>query len=133
MKSGEASGVITDMTVRSSLAARRVARQVLRSYSLEQGAIQSTGHLNILSARAGMAVNYGDKQYVVSEIKHNVIRKMSDVSLLSIDVGLEGILQGVEEGIVFETNTVSPSTYIQNKEENIAMFGKDKYHCNILN
>ena len=122
----EASGVITDMTVRSSLAARRVARQVLRSYSLEQGAIQSTGHMNLLGVRAGMAVNYGNRQYVVSEIKHNVTRKMSDVSLLSIDVGLEGILQGVEEGIVFETNTVSPSTYIQNKEENIAMFGSIK-------
>ena len=122
----EASGVITDMTVRSSLAARRVARQVLRSYSLEQGAIQSTGHYNLLPVRAGMAVNYGNRQYVVSEIKHNVTTKMSDVSLLSIDVGLEGILQGVEEGVVFESNTVSPSTYIQNKEENIAMFGSIK-------
>ena len=73
-----------------------------------------------------MAVNYGGKQFVVSEIRHNMTKKSSDISLLSIDVGLEGILQGVEEGIVFETNRASPSTYIQNQEENITMFGSIK-------
>ncbi len=119
----ESSGPITDMTVRNSMSARRVARQILRGFALEEGAIQSSGHQNILSVRPGMSIDYGGKQYFVSESKHNTISKSTDLSLLSIDIGIEGILQGIEEGVVFQTNEVSPLTYIQNQEENLTMFG----------
>ena len=54
----EDSAPIVDNTARTTNAARRVARQVLKSRSLIRGSISSGGHLNLLNLRPGMTVKY---------------------------------------------------------------------------
>lgn len=120
----EDSSPITDNTARTTNAARRVARQILKSRSLMKGAISSAGHLNLLTLRPGMTVNYDGGKKVVTEVKHMPMRNMSDISMLNLDTGIEGILQGVTEGSTVGANDNNPATYVQVVEQNLALFGK---------
>jgi len=115
---------ILDATVNNSNAARRVGRQILRSNNLESGTIVSEGHINITDLRPGMTIDYGGTQHVITEITHYPIEKKSDIVLLTVDTGLEGVLQGINETLAMEDNQNNPSNFIQNLKENIAMFGR---------
>ena len=115
---------IFDTTIRTSSAARRVGRQILRANSLESGTITSEGQVNITDLRPGMAIDYGGTQHIITEITHYPFEKKSDIVLLTIDTGLEGVLQGINEGITMEGNDTNPTQFIQNIKENISMFGR---------
>jgi hypothetical protein len=115
---------IFDATVNTTMAARRVGRQILRANSLESGSITSQGHVNLNDLRPGMAIDYGGTQHVVTEVVHHPLRRSADLVLLTIDTGLEGILQGINEGISMESNETNPNSFIQNLKENITMFGR---------
>ncbi len=115
---------ILDATVNNSNAARRVGRQILRSNNLESGTIVSEGQINVTELRPGMTVDYGGTQHVITEITHYPIEKKSDIVLLTVDTGLEGVLQGINESMTMEDNQTNPSTFIQNIKENISMFGR---------
>jgi len=115
---------IIDNTARTTNAARRVARQVLKSRSLTKGSISSAGHMNLLSLRPGMTVNYGGEQKVVTEVKHMPMRNMSDLTMLNLDAGIEGVLQGINEGTTVSASDNNPATYVQVVEQNLALFGK---------
>lgn len=120
----EDSAPIMDSTVRTTNAARRVARQMLKSRSLIQGSITSEGHPGIIGLRPGMVIKYSGENKVVTEVKHMPIRNMSDISLLNLDTGIEGILQGISEGSTVGANETNPATYVQVVEQNLALFGK---------
>jgi hypothetical protein len=120
----EDSAPIVDNTARTTNAARRVARQVLKSRSLIRGSISSGGHLNLLNLRPGMTVKYDGGNKVVTEIKHMPMRNMSDLTMMNLDTGIEGILQGVAEGTSVRANDSNPATYVQVVEQNLALFGK---------
>jgi hypothetical protein len=120
----EDSSPVVDNTARTTNAARRVARQILKSRSLARGSISSEGHMNLLNLRPGMAINYGGEKKVVSEVKHTPMRNMSDITLLNLDTGIEGILQGIAEGTTVGVNETNPATYVQVVEQNLALFGK---------
>lgn len=120
----EDSAPVVDNTVRTTNAARRVARQVLKSRSLMKGAISSGGHLNLLTLRPGMTVKYDGSNKVVTEVKHMPMKNMSDLTMLNLDTGIEGILQGVTEGSSVGANDTNPATYVQVVEQNLALFGK---------
>ena len=120
----EDSAPIMDSTVRTTNAARRVARQMLKSRSLVQGSITSEGHPGIIGLRPGMVIKYSGENKVVTEVKHMPIRNMSDISLLNLDTGIEGILQGISEGSTMGANETNPATYAQVVEQNLALFGK---------
>lgn len=120
----EDSAPVVDNTVRTTNAARRVARQVLKSRSLIRGSISSAGHLNLLTLRPGMTVKYDGTSKVVTEVKHMPMRNMSDLTMMNLDTGIEGILQGVAEGSTVGANDTNPATYVQVVEQNLAMFGK---------
>jgi hypothetical protein len=113
---------ILDATVSTSASARRVGRQILRANSLESGTIVSEGQINITDLRPGMTVDYGGTQHVITEIIHYPIEKKSDIVLLTVDTGLEGVLQGINESLSMESNDTNPSSFIQNIKENISMF-----------
>jgi hypothetical protein len=115
---------ILDATVNNSNAARRVGRQILRSNNLESGTIVSEGQINVTELRPGMTVDYGGTQHVITEITHYPMEKKSDIVLLTVDTGLEGVLQGINESMTMEDNQTNPSTFIQNIKENISMFGR---------
>jgi len=116
--------VLFDATVNTSMAARRVGRQILRANSLESGTITSEGHIDLNDVRPGMAIDYGGTQHVITEVIHHPLKKSADLVLLTIDTGLEGVLQGINEGIVMEGNETNPNNLIQNLKENITMFGR---------
>ncbi len=120
----EDSAPIVDNTARTTNAARRVARQVLKSRSLIRGSISSGGHLNLLNLRPGMTVKYDGGNKVVTEIKHMPMKNMSDLTMMNLDTGIEGILQGVAEGSTVGANDSNPATYVQVVEQNLALFGK---------
>ena len=115
---------ILDATVNNSNAARRVGRQILRSNNLESGTIVSEGQIHVTELRPGMTVDYGGTQHVITEITHYPMEKKSDIVLLTVDTGLEGVLQGINESMTMEDNQTNPSTFIQNIKENISMFGR---------
>jgi len=71
-----------------------------------------------------MTVNYDGGKKVVTEVKHMPMRNMSDISMLNLDTGIEGILQGVTEGSTVGANDNNPATYVQVVEQNLALFGK---------
>ena len=43
---------------------------------------------------------------------------------MNIDVGLEGILQSLNEGFTVEANNINPENIFQITDVNLAMFGK---------
>ncbi len=115
---------ILDATVNDTNSARRVGRQILRANNLESGTVVSEGHINITDLRPGMTIDYGGTQHIVTEITHYPIEKKSDIVLLTVDTGIEGVLQGINETLAMEDNQTNPSNFIQNLKENIAMFGR---------
>ena len=110
---------VMDMTVNTTKAAKRVARQILRGLSLVRGSISSEGHPDITDLRPGMTVSYGGE-----EIKHMPLTKMSDITMMNVDTGIEGVLQSISEGATSVSSTDAPLTYVQIVDENLSMFGK---------
>ena len=94
----ENSSPIQDATVRTSEEARRVARQVLRANNVMRGSISTSGHLDKFYLRPGDIVRYGDKEFVIMEAKHSMSNRLSDFNFLSLQSGVEGVLQSIEEG-----------------------------------
>ena len=120
----EAPAPVVDMTVRSTNSARRVARQILRGNTLTAGAISSAGHPNITDMRPGMTIEYEGENRVITEIKHLPLVGVSDITLLNIQSGIEGVLQGISEGATVVSSEDAPLSYVQIVEENLSMFGK---------
>tara|TARA_R110001599_G_scaffold64930_3_gene183083 strand:+ start:2080 stop:3498 length:1419 start_codon:yes stop_codon:yes gene_type:complete len=115
---------VMDMTVNTTKAAKRVARQILRGLSLVRGSISSEGHPDITDLRPGMTVSYGGEDRVITEIKHMPLTKMSDITMMNVDTGIEGVLQSISEGATSVSSTDAPLTYVQIVDENLSMFGK---------
>ena len=115
---------ILDMTVRSTANAKRVGRQILRGNSLTAGSIKSKGHPYITDLRPGMTIMYGGVNRVITEALHMPVLGLSDLTLLNIESGIEGVLQNLSEGSNFSSSEKAPLTYIQVVEENLSMFGK---------
>ena len=117
---------ITDMTVTHNRGARRTARQILKAYSLISGKISSDGHALISDLRPGMTVIFDGESRIITEISHVLSRGTSDLVMLNIDTGLEGVLQGVTEGAISVSAEENPESSIQNLEESLAFFGDIK-------
>jgi len=115
---------IVDHTVRTTNAARRVARQILKGQALSKGAITSSGHLDLTYMRPGMVIKYGGNNKVITEIIHHPLEATSDLTLLNLETGLEGVLQGIGESSTVMSNNESPSTYVQRVGHNLSFFGE---------
>ena len=115
---------VMDMTVKTTNAAKRVGRQILRGLSLIRGSISSQGHPDITDLRPGMTVSYDGNDRVITEIKHMPLTKLSDITMMNLDTGIEGVLQQISEGANSISSTEAPLTYVQVVDENLSMFGK---------
>jgi hypothetical protein len=120
----ESPSPIVDHTVRSTNAARRVARQILKGQALSKGAITSAGHLDLTYMRPGMVIKYGGDNKVITEVIHHPLEATSDLTLLNLETGLEGVLQGIGESSTVMSNNESPSTYVQRVGHNLSFFGE---------
>ena len=71
-----------------------------------------------------MVIKFSGENKVVTEVKHMPVKNLSDLTLLNLDTGIEGILQGLSEGTTVGANDTNPATYVQVVEQNLALFGK---------
>tara|TARA_R110000751_G_scaffold307884_1_gene433598 strand:+ start:681 stop:2084 length:1404 start_codon:yes stop_codon:yes gene_type:complete len=115
---------VIDHTARNTNAARRIARQILRGSALTKGKITSEGHPHITHIRPGMSIKYGGQDKIVTEVVHRPLENMSDISLLNLETGIEGVLQSITEGTTVESSEENPVTFVQIVETNLALFGK---------
>ena len=120
----EISSPFVDHTVRNKNSAKRVARKILRGQSLMKGAETISNSYSGLGLRPGMTVIHEGKNKIITEIRHQPFAMKSDISLMNIDVGLEGILQSLHEGFTVEANNINPENIFQITDVNLAMFGK---------
>lgn len=112
--------VIEDFTVRNNESARRVARSVLKANNLLSGNKTSAGHPNAWDLRPGKVIQYEGSNRILTEVRHNLSENTADLIFLTVDSGIEGVLQGILEGA---QNTGSrPEVVEQIIEKNFSLF-----------
>jgi len=117
--------VITDMSVRTKQGAKRVARQILQANAAAKGSITSTGHMRNTDLRPGDTVVFNGVQTAVVESRHKLPEGISDLVLMNVDTGLEGVLTGIREGSVIEKQGNNPDI-LQKQTLNLNFFGNIK-------
>lgn len=112
--------VIEDFTVRNNESARRVARSVLKANNLLSGNKTSNGHPSAWDLRPGKVIQYEGRNRILTEVRHNLSENTADLVFLTVDSGIEGVLQGILEGA---QNTGSrPEAVEQIIEKNFSLF-----------
>lgn len=113
--------VIGDFTVRSNEQAREVGRNVLKANSVMLGNLTSAGHPNCFDLRPGMTIEYNGQRKMLVEVRHRLASATSDLVFLSVETGIEGVMQGILDGTKNAGRQVE--TVQQIVEKNMALFG----------
>ena len=113
-----------DITVKNEKEARIIARQILKANSVGQGSLSTDGHVNAWDLRPGNIVSYDGIKYVVMECKHIAAQNISNFEFLSLDIGVDGIIQGLSGGLVAEDSQSSPDNTTQIKVEDMSLFNE---------
>ncbi len=113
--------VVGDFTVRSNEQAREVGRNILKANAVMLGNLTSAGHPNSWDLRPGMIIEYNGERKILIEVRHRLAQNTTDLVFLSVETGVEGVLQGILEGT---KNTGEQEDTIQQVvEKNMALFG----------
>ena len=113
--------VVGDFTVRSNEQAREVGRNILKANSVMLGNLTSAGHPNSWDLRPGMIIEYDGQRKILVEVRHKLASNTADLVFLSVESGVEGVLQGLLEGT---KNTGDLEDSIEQiVEKNMALFG----------
>ena len=113
--------VVGDFTVKSNKQAREVGRNILKANAIMKGNKSSAGHPKSWDLRPGTIIEYDSKKYILTEVRHRLQDDVADLVMLSIDTGIEGVLQGILMGAT-GTGKI-PDTINQISENNLALFG----------
>lgn len=113
---------IYDASISSVQSAKKVARQILKANSIMKGAIVTNGHPDAWDIRPGNIVEYNGNMYVVMESKHKLSDKMSNFKFLTLDTGIEGVLQGITSGSISRGSIENPDKSSQITDENLSFF-----------
>jgi hypothetical protein len=113
-----------DITVKNEKEARIIARQILKANSVGQGSLSTDGHVNAWDLRPGNIVSYDGVKYVVMECKHIAAQNISNFEFLSLDIGVDGIIQGLSGGLVAQDSQSSPDNTTQIKVEDMSLFNE---------
>ena len=119
---------IYDAAINTIQSAKKVARQILKANSIMKGAIVTRGHPDTWDIRPGDMVEYNGIVYVVMESKHKLSDKMSDFKFLSLDTGIEGVLQGITSGSISRGSIENPDKSSQITDENLSFFDSLDVH-----
>ena len=112
---------VVDFTVRNNEGARRVARSILKANNLLAGSKTSAGHPQSWDLRPGKIIEYENVSRILTEVRHNLSKNTADLVFLTVDTGIEGVLQGVIEGA--QNTAVRPDVVEQIVESNFSLFG----------
>ena len=118
----ENSSPVFDASITSKQQGRKVARKMLKANSIMQGALSSQGHPNQWDIRPGDVVMYDNEKYIVTEARHRMSDAQSDFVFLTVDIGIDGVLQGILEGSITEASTTNDEQGYQIVEENFSFF-----------
>jgi hypothetical protein len=113
-----------DITVKTEKEASIIARQILKANSTGQGSLSSNGHINAWDLRPGNIISYDGKKYVVMETTHVSGTNLSDFEFLTLSMGVDGLLQGITDGLIAEDTKMSPDISNQIKIENMGLFNE---------
>jgi hypothetical protein len=113
---------IFDESITSISRAKTVARQILKANASTTGSLQSRGHPNLWDARPGDIIEYDGKRLTILEAQHRAGSALSDFTFLSVESGLEGVLQGIESGSVSSSSKRRPDKTNQITDENFSFF-----------
>ena len=93
---------VHDSSLSNVAAARKMAREIIRSNNTFKTSRTLDGLPGVWYARAGDTVITSDdgNSNLILTITHDTIGRTSDLSLLNVDSGLQGVLQHIEEDIV---------------------------------
>jgi hypothetical protein len=122
--------VIEDFSVSTNEGARRVARNILKANNLLSGNKTSAGHPRSWDLRPGKIIEYEGVNRILTEVKHTMTKDTADLVFLTVDSGIEGVLQGILEGTK-PTGTI-PDAVQQITETNISLFGDIKIHSTVI-
>ena len=117
----EEGNAVTDFTVKNNQQAREVARNILKANAIMKGSKTSNGHPKAWDLRPGTIIEYDGIRYILTEVRHRLSKDEADLTLLAVDTGIEGVLQGIMSGTLSSGNL--PDIIEQIKEENIVLFG----------
>tara|TARA_Y100000004_G_scaffold67159_1_gene75256 strand:+ start:1284 stop:2714 length:1431 start_codon:yes stop_codon:yes gene_type:complete len=113
---------IFDATVKTNADARRVARQILKANSIYKGSLTSGGHLDAWDLRPGKKVEYKGRNRLVTESTHKLTSRESDFKFLTMQKGIDSVLQQLSDGMASPTSKSNPDTITQKTEKNISLF-----------
>tara|TARA_R100001129_G_scaffold185711_1_gene174820 strand:- start:2565 stop:4001 length:1437 start_codon:yes stop_codon:yes gene_type:complete len=120
----EEPSVITDASVKSNDAARRIARTILKANNILEGSMYSDGHPNAWDLRPGQIITYEGLPRILTEVSHNLSNNSTNLVFLQVDTGVEGILQGLVQGI--SVTEGKPDVIQQVVEDSTSLFGDIK-------
>ena len=118
----EPSEVVFDPSIKTEAAARRLARNILRASNVSKGSISSDGHPGAWDLRPGNIVTFRGSKHVIMEARHKFSEGTSDFVFLSIDIGVEGVLQDLSDSAVTAGINASVDTSTQIKKEDLSLF-----------
>jgi len=113
---------IFDATVKSVAAAKRVARQILKANSIQSGSLKSSGYPDVWDLRPGDIVSYDGVKKMITESRHTLSNRLSDLNFISVQKGIDGVLRGVSEGMVAASSGDNPDQISQKEEANLSLF-----------
>ncbi len=119
--------VIEDITVNSSREARRVALNILKANNLEAGSRSSNGHPEAWDLRPGKIIEYEGVRRIITEASHSLSSGQSNFVFLMVDTGIEGVLQGIKDGISISTKAKAEIEQIN--ELNMSLFADLKINA----
>jgi len=113
--------VVGDFTVRSNEQAREIGRNILKANAVMLGNLTSAGHPNAWDLRPGMVIEYNGERKILIEVRHRMAQNATDLVFLSVESGVEGVLQGILQGT--KNTGAQEDTIQQIVEKNMALFG----------
>jgi hypothetical protein len=113
--------IVGDFTVRSNEQARETGRNILKANAVMLGNLTSAGHPNSWDLRPGMIIEYNGQRKILVEVRHKFSQNVADLVFLSVDSGVEGVLQGILQGTKNSGDQVDSIEQIL--EKNMALFG----------
>tara|TARA_R110002051_G_scaffold13881_4_gene45776 strand:+ start:12568 stop:13968 length:1401 start_codon:yes stop_codon:yes gene_type:complete len=120
----ENSRPIVDLSLIGKNEVTRAARQILKANNLMSQSLSTEGHPDLWYLRPGDVVMYGENKYVIMEAQHSLTDRMSNFKFLSLQAGVETVLQSIEENAVSSINVKSENLKEQIIKENLNFFNE---------